>query len=362
MHFEPGINLIVGSSDVGKSALLRAINLAMHNEVPNREFVTYGAKNATVCLEFSDGTVIERVKGDEKNSKNSYYLTLPNGENLEFDRVGTDVPEEVQRALGFPPSDKYHGPLAYADQHSKLFLVSLTPTELPRAISQLTGLDDFEDGAKELAKQARQFDRKIKDSVERLARIEEDLSQYDGLDAQLRRLERYEEEMERLETLDQSLAEAQTLLQQYEDVMREGRQAKKLLDAAKPVAAAAEQLEDLQQALDSLDKAEETSRRYAEVLREESAARRAMQAAQAVASDDDAQLLESIAKSLDEIEEMNEHLAEYAAVMSEGQAAKKSKTDAEVALKQAQLDEENFRKELVAKGAMCGECGQVMDV
>jgi exonuclease SbcC len=359
VHFEPGINLIVGSSDVGKSALLRAINLAMHNEVPNREFVTFGAKNATVCLEFTDGTVVERVKGDDKNS---YYLTLPDGETKQFDRVGTEVPEEVQRALGFPPSDKFHGPLAYADQHSKLFLVNLTPTELPRAISQLTGLDDFEEGAKALAKSARQFDRKIKDSAERVARMDEELTKYDGLDAQLRRLERYEQEMEALEELASSFEDAEELVKQYAEVMREGKAAKAALDAARGLAAMGDELETLQALVDSLDEAADAVEQYQDVLAQEKTAKDALAAAGAIATPEAAAELEELGKLMEDLEKMQEHLDEYGEVMSQGREAKRSLDAAKETLAVAEREEADFRAMLEEKGVLCKECGQVMDV
>jgi DNA repair exonuclease SbcCD ATPase subunit len=219
----PGINLIVGTSDVGKSAFMRAMNLVMHNEIPNREFVTFGEQDATVVLEFSDGTIVERVKG---KTKNAYYATLPDGTVIEKEKLGNNsaVPEEIYKALGSPPVDKKHGPLAYADQHSPLFLVSLTPTELPRSISELTGLDDYETASMELSKNARRFDRKIKEGKERIVTTEAELEKYQSLDSELELYEAIQSLVESAESLRVETENAENTLREYNSVLEQGRQ------------------------------------------------------------------------------------------------------------------------------------------
>jgi DNA repair exonuclease SbcCD ATPase subunit len=185
MRLDSGVNLITGSSDSGKSAVLRAINLVLHNQPRGKTFVRKGATEARVTITFSDDTSVTRIKGE----RNAYVVRYPNGYEKVFDKIGSDVPEEVRAALGSPPEDDPHGPLSYCDQRGRLFLTSLSAVELPRSLSMLTRIDDFEEAAQALGKIARQADRQARDSEHRIAQHDSELESYGGLDASLLLLE-----------------------------------------------------------------------------------------------------------------------------------------------------------------------------
>lgn len=54
INFKPGMNLLVGSSDSGKSAILRALNFIFHN-IPNKgkDFVRFGSTECTITVWFN---------------------------------------------------------------------------------------------------------------------------------------------------------------------------------------------------------------------------------------------------------------------------------------------------------------------
>jgi DNA repair exonuclease SbcCD ATPase subunit len=353
----PGINLIVGTSDVGKSAFMRALNLAMHNEVPNREFVTYGEKDATVILEFSDGTVVERVKG---STKNAYYATLPDGTRIEKEKLGntTNIPEEIYKALGSPPIDKKHGPLAYADQHSPLFLVSLTPTELPRCISELTGLDDYETAALELAKNARRFDRKVKEVKDRITSIEAELEQYQGLDTEIQSYDEMAKLIDTAEAARVDAEDAENRLQEYNLIIEQGRQiiadindAKKILVVESDFGLAKELEREIDRILDTLSEHSEIEEHIDQLKVEIS---------------NTGQILESGLQSLiDEAKGVGTLLTnarrvlnEYNNVMADGLKTKAEISEAEEVLASLINKQEQMIEELTAAGMLCPECKQ----
>lgn len=91
-----GLTAIVGPSDRGKSALLRAVEAALFNR-PGDQFVRQGAKTAKVTLALPPGVdepqhVVEWEKG---NGVNKFRI---DGED--FSRVGKGAPPPLQ-ALGF---------------------------------------------------------------------------------------------------------------------------------------------------------------------------------------------------------------------------------------------------------------------
>ena len=89
IEFHPGFNAIVGSSDKGKSVLLRAIAWVAYNRPRGEDFrSSWSERNPTVVeIEMDDGNTIARVRTSTRK------LYLLNGEELRSFRA--DVPDEV---------------------------------------------------------------------------------------------------------------------------------------------------------------------------------------------------------------------------------------------------------------------------
>ena len=89
IDLEPGINTIVGPSDVGKSAIIRALRWIATNRPSGEAFIKDGEKSAEVRLTAEANHVL-RTRGKE----NIYGM---NGQRLEA--FGTEVPEPVTAVL-----------------------------------------------------------------------------------------------------------------------------------------------------------------------------------------------------------------------------------------------------------------------
>lgn len=92
MEFDRGLNVILGNSDVGKTAILRAIKWALYNEPKGDYFIRQGEKDVSCKVTFSNGVVVERLKTP---SKNSYFLVDVSGNEIRFEGFGIDVPKEI---------------------------------------------------------------------------------------------------------------------------------------------------------------------------------------------------------------------------------------------------------------------------
>lgn len=58
LSFEPGVNLIVGQSNSGKTAILRAVSAVITNPTRGKYFIKKGTKSSEVCINF-DGNEID---------------------------------------------------------------------------------------------------------------------------------------------------------------------------------------------------------------------------------------------------------------------------------------------------------------
>lgn len=132
MVFVPGLNVIQGESNNGKTAIFRAAKSAIFN-VPGTTSIRYGADQYVVALAYRGHTVIY-VKGAE-----SYYLI--DGER--YNKPGKVQLEDVAKALNMKLVDVNGATeqINFWDQMDKPFLLDRTPTELFRFIVD-SGKDD----------------------------------------------------------------------------------------------------------------------------------------------------------------------------------------------------------------------------
>jgi hypothetical protein len=102
-------------------------------------------------------------------------------------------------------------------------MIELSPVQLARAVSDLTGLSDFEDAAKSLSKTSRAYNKSIKEAENRIDKFDERLSKYDGLLSIRRRYDKllkdykiFSEESEK----EKSMSELGT---RYNSVLEQGK-------------------------------------------------------------------------------------------------------------------------------------------
>ena len=159
VHFEPGLNLLLGTSDSGKSAILRAISFVLYNYPKKDTLIHWGETETKVTVEFSDGVKVTRIKGAERNGIEAYDA---DGKFIQKAKIDKEIPDDIKKLLGNPPQDDFNGLISYADQFSPMFLVDLSPTDLPRSLSNLTGIELLEESAKQLMSNYKALDKQNK--------------------------------------------------------------------------------------------------------------------------------------------------------------------------------------------------------
>ncbi len=151
IEFNAETNAIVGKTDVGKTAITRALYWALYNR-PVRsggrdDFTTWGKNHCFVTVCFSDGCEITRGR---KEGENYYILKSPNlQEPLEFKGFGTEVPRQILEAHGMHRlsfGDGTNISLNISQQLDPIFLFEDGGPKRAKTIGKVSGADKT-DGA-----------------------------------------------------------------------------------------------------------------------------------------------------------------------------------------------------------------------
>jgi exonuclease SbcC len=128
VDFVDGLTVISGSSDNGKSSILRAISWVVFNRPTGSEFITRGENVCEVTLKCTDAPPVTRVKS--RDGKKNYYMVG----DQKLKAMGQTVPEEVTKVLGI-------NEVNIQPQFSDYFLLQESPGEVAKFFNQLTNLD-----------------------------------------------------------------------------------------------------------------------------------------------------------------------------------------------------------------------------
>lgn len=226
LTLDPGVTTIVGPSDVGKSAVLRALRWVAENRPNGGAFRRHGTNQTRVTL-VVDGHTIHRKKG---KGANCYVL-----DGACMQAFGTKVPAPVVKLLNLAD-------VSWQGQHDSPFWFARSAGEVSRLLNQIVDLSVMDAAVGYLTAKGRRVKTECQVVKERLAAARAALDATRPVLRADRRLQRVEALGQRLQTL---LGREKALEAVVTATSRAYAEAQRL---ARPVKAARQRL----QALDTL--------------------------------------------------------------------------------------------------------------
>lgn len=213
MVLHPGVNVIVGGSDAGKSAIIRALKWLNFNRPLGSAYQSSWGGTTKVKVELDDHVVIH-WKRDGKN-----YYTV---DGSEFNAVGSDVPDEITKIL-------HLGELNFQGQVDPHFLFSSSPGEVAAQLNKVANLQLIDLGAKNLKAELSQIKSEIKNGEALQAQYTLELERYDILPT-------IEKKLKKIEVLDGQLVEIELRHRKLVHDLNEYNQAQKRIKTYPPKA------------------------------------------------------------------------------------------------------------------------------
>ncbi|SDX15322.1 AAA domain-containing protein [Marininema mesophilum] len=210
VDFSSGLNVFVGPSDSGKSAILRALRWLLYNQPKGKDYIRVGKERCRVTLTLMDGTKICR---ERSASINRYTINRPGEEEMVFEGFGGQVPLEVMEAHGMHPlklDTDWHMPAQFGTQLEAPFLLSETGGVKAKSIGRISGAHLIDIALQGTVKDMRSLSSEMKHDLEESNRLQESLKTYDELPNQLERLEQAEQSLQQAEILRKRLERLET--------------------------------------------------------------------------------------------------------------------------------------------------------
>ncbi|MBU5437641.1 AAA family ATPase [Tissierella sp. MSJ-40] len=226
LDLDKHLNVIVGPSDNGKSAIIRGIKWALYNEPSGDYFIREGEKDCSVTLIFNDGTKIKRYRS---KSKNSYYLYDREGKETIFEGFGTTVPQEIIDKTGIKKilldSDQSNS-INIGEQLEGPFLLSEKTSTRASAIGRLVGVNIIDVALRDTLRDNRNLSINKKNIDEHINNLEEDLKQYEYLDDLIKKAKE-------IELLRNKVVEKNNKLDKLKSILNDLNDTKKEIDLIK---------------------------------------------------------------------------------------------------------------------------------
>jgi DNA repair exonuclease SbcCD ATPase subunit len=206
LEFSPGVNVIVGSSDSGKTAIIRALRWLRWNRPSGDAFrSTWGGQTLVRILD-KDGHEITRTKNDNIN----HYIIG----NTTLEGFGTDVPEDVTKILNLDETN-------LQQQLDSPFLISRSSGEVASYFNRIAHLDQIDISLQNVQKEVRSLGSQITSLVGERERSQESLLEFEYLDAFEARLEILEQQKQEWIALAGNFQSLNKLVQTLQSLQEE---------------------------------------------------------------------------------------------------------------------------------------------
>lgn len=186
LTFDKGVNVVVGPSDSGKTAVIRALRWGVWNKPGGETFRSTWGGDTSVAITLGDGGIVARMKGKE----NKYVL-----DETVFKAFGANVPVEITQALNMTEVN-------IQEQMDSPFLLSETPGRVAAHFNKIANLSVIDTSIQNIQKQIRGINATIIFKQEDLLQKQTQLKGFDILEdveRGIRILERKQKQSERLE-------------------------------------------------------------------------------------------------------------------------------------------------------------------
>jgi len=338
IEFHPGVNVITGENDSGKTNILRGINWVANNRPTGEDLRSYWGGDTISQLAVNNKDTTQTVERFRSDSENLYRIV---GQKEPFKSFKQGVPEAVAKVLNFSPTNiqfQLEGP----------FLLGQSPPDVAKHYNDAVNLEIIDRSISNIAKMLRdEKGNRTKLKADQESQIEK-LKAFDWLpeaEEQLVKLEKMQVVIRRLELEYASLSgmatDLKTRSEEYDklnEVAKHEKATNALLKLNEQIDIEVDEHNELESLIDKLQSLKEQSEKFEEMLQQKKFADKLIhQAKQIDAKRGEFLELEGLGKGLVALEH---RISKYATVLKfESKANSLSELDKQIDAKTGEYND-----------------------
>lgn len=202
LEFSNGVNIIVGTTDSGKSAIIRALRWVFFNKPMGESFRSTWKGDTSVQVLFSNGQ-IERKR---TNNFNGYILG-----DSEFKALKSEIPKEISDFLNV-------NNINLQSQGDNFFLLSNTSGEVASHFNKIANLDTIDIANRNIKSWASNVSKRLNSLEETFKEKQKELLQYDYIDKFEVDLEVIENDSTKLKEFRKNITKLTSLLSSINEI------------------------------------------------------------------------------------------------------------------------------------------------
>ena len=199
LEFDKGVNIIVGSSDSGKTAIIRSIKKLTTNKPLGDEMMSYWGGKLELEMFTDDAHVVYK-----KDKEAEYILG-----DTHFKAFKTDVPEEITQVLNMSNINMQY-------QLDQPFLLNNSPGEVASFFNKVAKLDKIDTATQNINSWIRELTSDIKYEEGQEKSLQEEVKKFEYLEKFEIDIEVLEEQEKQFRQLCNSKDKLETILNSYQ--------------------------------------------------------------------------------------------------------------------------------------------------
>jgi len=232
INFANGLNIIVGPSNTGKSAIIRALRKLIRDDPAGKDFIRSRPTKQTKCsisLTLEKNGVEYTVTRTVTPSKNLYYVN-----DHEFGGFGREIPKEVQDTLEMSlieleNSDEID--LHFVDQHDSPFMVARgSAGTRSKLLGRIGGLHILDRAITLMNKDMRAGNNSLKEKIALKDALQQKINTFPDLTGPEATLKRLTDDLEEIQSKQQLIDTLEKEFTALNDVITQGKQIKEQID------------------------------------------------------------------------------------------------------------------------------------
>lgn len=229
INFHPGVNVIIGRTDSGKSAIMRALYWAFFNKPYGDDYVRTGSKSTAVGVEFDNG-LVSRIR---ESNFNGYLLGLKDP----YKGFSHNIPEPVSNFINMSQINFQR----QADSH---FMLSWPAGQRGSFINDTVNLESMDIAVSNIKRKISEETRLIESTSQHIEHMEKELDEFEDLEEIEVLIENLERKQNRLNDLEEKYFELSEIINDIENAQDSIEYHEEKIKAQRPVLGACKVLDE----------------------------------------------------------------------------------------------------------------------